>query len=245
VALVQAKRLVQLGVVDACLVVGVMANLSPMEWQGFLQLGALGGHGFAEAPHQACRPFDALAEGFVYGQAAAAMLLESECSARSRGAEPLAELAGGAVVLHGTASADPSRDGETRAMKGALRDSGLQPKDAVYINTHGTSTPLGDRTELDALVETFGEHFPNLWLNSTKPITGHALTAAGVVEAVATVLQVRQSFLHPHLNLGTPIDARARWVGEKAISVPVPVAMSNSFGFSGINTSVVLRRWPS
>jgi malonyl-ACP decarboxylase len=242
VGIIQASRLIRAGVVDACLAVGALVDLSPMEWQGFHNIGAMGGKRFRDAPQQACRPFDAAHEGFIYGQAAACLVLESQASAARRGAHALCEIAGGAIALHATASADPDADGAARAMTGALRDAGVAAHEIQYVNTHGTSSPLGDRTEIDALENVFAEAFPSVWLNSTKSLAGHTLTAAGTLEAVATIVQMQGDFLHPNLNLVTPISAQARFCGGEAIAAETRVAMSNSFGFGGINASVILRR---
>ncbi|HEY8357025.1 MAG TPA: beta-ketoacyl synthase N-terminal-like domain-containing protein [Ramlibacter sp.] len=245
VALVQGLRLVRAGVVDACLVVGVVADLSPMELQGYHVIGALGGRKYRDDPERACRPFDAGHEGFIPGQAAACMVLESEASARGRGAPLLARLAGGAIALHGTSQPDPSADGELRAMAGALRDAGLAEAAVDYVNTHGTASPRGDAAEIEALQALFGERLPQVWLNATKALTGHCLSSAGVVEAIATILQLRAGRLHPNLNLADPIHPHARFCGPAAQTAQVRTALSNSFGFGGINTSIVLQREPA
>jgi malonyl-ACP decarboxylase len=243
VGIIQGMRLIQTGLADTCLVVGVVADLSPMEMQGFHALGAMGGKQFREMPEKACRPFDAQHEGFIYGQAAACVVLEAGDVADARGAASLAEILGGAINLHATASPQPDVDGEARAMRGALLQSGLVPSDVAYMNTHGTSSPLGDVTEARAIEQVFGAHFPNVWLNATKGLTGHCLNSAGVVELIATVIQMREGSLHPNANLEKPIHA-GRFVGATAVRERVDVAMSNSFGFGGINTSIVLRRCP-
>jgi malonyl-ACP decarboxylase len=143
--------------------------------------------------------------------------------------------------LHGTASTEPDADGEARAMRTALRQSGVATDAIRYLNTHGSSSPLGDRVELEAIRLVFGDHFPEIWLNATKALTGHCLNSAGIVELIACVLQMQGGFLHPNRNLDEPIDARARFCGGTAMRQQMRVAMSNSFGFSGINTSIVLR----
>jgi malonyl-ACP decarboxylase len=242
VGVIQAARLIQAGLADACLVVGVAAELSPMEMQGFHVIGAMGGKRFRDQPEKACRPFDAQHEGFIYGQAAACLVLESAESTDARGAESLASILGGAIRLHATASPSPDRDGEAEAMRAALSASGIAASEVDYVNTHGTSSPLGDRTEIEAIVQVFGEHFPKVWLNATKGMTGHCLNSAGVVEVIATVVQMREGFIHPNINLENPIHATARFAGAATERAPIHVAMSNAFGFGGINTSIVLRR---
>lgn len=242
VGIIQAQRLIQAGVVDACLVIGVMANLSPMEIQAFHAIGAMGGKVFHDRPQQACRPFDTQHEGFIYGQASACLVLESAASAGRRNAPVLARVAGGAIRLHACASSEPSRPGEADVMRAALQQSGLEPGDIDYLNTHGSSSPLGDSVELDAISDVFGAHFPQLWLNATKGLSGHCLYSAGVVEAIASVIQIQQGFLHPNLNLDTPIRPDARFSSSVAEHVGIATTMSNSFGFGGINTSIVLQK---
>lgn len=242
VGVIQAMRLIQAGVVDACLVVGVVADLSPMEIQGFYTIGAMGGKQFHDRPEQACRPFDALHEGFIYGQASASLLLESDASAKRRNAPCLARLSGGAITLHATASPGPDLDGESRAMHAALRQSGLQPDAIDYLNTHGSSSPMGDQVEIAAIEQVFGSHFPQLWLNATKSLTGHCLYSAGVVEIIASVIQMQEGFIHPNLNLDDPINRNARFSQKTATPATIATAMSNSFGFGGINTSIVLQK---
>jgi len=241
VGIIQGMRLIQAGLADACLVVGVVADLSPMEVQGFHALGAMGAKQFRDAPEKACRPFDTRHEGFIHGQASACVVLEAGDVAAARGATSFAEILGGAINLHATASPQPDAGGEARAMRGALAQSGLAPDDIGYVNTHGTSSPLGDATEVRAIEQVFGTHFQHVWLNATKGLTGHCLNSAGVVELIATVVQMREGFLHPNANLENPIQA-ARFVGATAVREHVDVAMSNAFGFGGINTSIVLRR---
>jgi malonyl-ACP decarboxylase len=243
VALIQGLRLVRFGLVDCCLVVGVPADLSPVELQGFMNLGAMrSGPVPAAGPATACRPFDAGRAGFVPGQAAACLVLESEASARQRGAAILAELAGGAIALDANRLSNPSAEGESRSMAKALADAGLAPGDIDYLNTHGTASPLGDETELQAIRATFGEQAGRVWINATKALTGHCLWSAGLVEAVATVQQMRQGFVHPNPNLAEPVAAGFRFAGRRAEAAEIRAALSNSFGFGGINSSIVIRK---
>ncbi|MFM8444712.1 MAG: beta-ketoacyl synthase N-terminal-like domain-containing protein [Methylococcus sp.] len=240
IGLIQAVRLLRADVVDACLVCGILADPSPMEWQAFLNLGAMGGQTGEILPAEACRPFDQAHAGFIFGQGSATVVLESSDSARRRGRAGLLELRGGSVILHGSAGSDPSREGEARAMAAALAQSGLRPQEIGYVNSHGTSTPLGDAVELAALKDVFGDAFYQPWINSTKALTGHCLHAAGVVELIATALQVQGGFLHGNPNLVNPIDPAARFCGRSLQRIQVGAALSNSFGFGGINTSLVV-----
>ncbi|WP_030257036.1 MULTISPECIES: beta-ketoacyl synthase N-terminal-like domain-containing protein [Streptomyces] len=230
VAIVNAARLVASGAVDVCLVVGALADLTPMERAAFRNLGAM-----ADGPEPPGSPFDGAHRGFVPGQAAACLVLEA-------GAErPLAEVAGYAMALDGNSLADPDESGEVRAVRRALAVAGLDPADIAYVNTHGSGSRLGDRTELDALRRVFGPHSGRPWLNATKGMTGHCLGAAGVVEAVATVVQMRDGFVHPNVGLRDPIETGWRFVGAEAVDVAVPTALSTSFGFGGFNACVVLK----
>ncbi|MEW6735274.1 MAG: beta-ketoacyl synthase N-terminal-like domain-containing protein [Acidobacteriota bacterium] len=242
VAIIQGYRLLQCGVVDVCLVVGAMADLSPVEFQAFTALGAMGGKRFGKIPEQACRPFDRNCEGFIYGQGSGCLILETQESANARNAEIVAQIAGGALVLDGNRLADPSQEGEAKAMSAAMQQSGIKPTEVNYINAHGTASPLGDRTEIAAIKNLFGNGVKKIWINSSKSLIGHCLYASGVVEAIATIVQMCNGFVHPNLNLDQPIDTDCRFVSRSSETAEIIVALSNSFGFGGINSSLVLRR---
>jgi malonyl-ACP decarboxylase len=238
-AIVQAARQIQSGCTDVCLVVGALFDLSAWECQGFRNLGAMGSSRFQEQPSAACRPFDQDSDGFIYGEGSAALVLESAEHARQRGARPYGRLLGWSSVLDGNRQANPSEAGEVRAMQAALQMADVTAAQISYVNTHGTSSPLGDRTELTALNAVGLRQAP---LNATKSLTGHCLTAAGVVEAAATLLQMEAGRLHPTRNLVNPLDDSFCWVGETGMSAEIEYALSNSFGFGGINTTLVFGR---
>ncbi len=242
VAIIKACQLIKLGIADVCLAVGCCAELSPMEIQSFINLGGMGGRTFLEKPLEACRPFDVEHEGFIYGQASACLVLESEEHALGRNADILSFVSGGAIALDANRLSNPSEEGEVRAMSTALREAGLDIEDIDYINTHGTSTPLGDITEVNAIKRLFGKRVNEIWTNSTKGLTGHCLYSAGVVEAVATIVQMQEGFLHPNLNLCIPIDYDCKFCSAKFIDAEVRTALSNSFGFGGINTTIILEK---
>lgn len=242
VALLRAYQLIHYGLQEACLVVGALAELSPLELQGFYNLGAMGGHHFADTPEKACRPFDVAHEGFIYGQAAGCLILESLASAQQREVPVLGYVLGGAAVLDGNSLSNPTAYGEIRAMQQALQVSGITKEKIDYISTHGTSSPLGDQTEVEAIHAVLGERSREVLLNSTKSLTGHCLWSAGVIEAIATIIQMQQEFIHPTLNLDNPIVETCSFVGKKSESYKIQAALSNSFGFGGINTSLVLSR---
>jgi malonyl-ACP decarboxylase len=144
------------------------------------------------------------------------------------------------VKLSANALADPSFWDEARVMEEALAQAGREPQAVDYVNAHATSTPAGDAAELRALRHVFGGAFHRPWINATKALTGHCLGAAGVLEAVATVVQMAGGFVHPNPHLEEPIDADARFVPRRAQQVPIRVALSNSFGFGGFHSAVVL-----
>jgi malonyl-ACP decarboxylase len=226
----------------ACLVVGAMMDLSGIELRAFRSAGALAALEDGDDPARICRPFDRDRRGFVYGQASACLVLEPLSAARARGARIWGEVAGASVALDGNRSADPHPGGQARAMRAALLQAGLGPDDLHYLNAHATASQLGDEVELTALADVLGAARERIWLNSTKALTGHALTAAGVVEAVATILQMDGGFVHPNPSLVTPLRPDFRFAGDKAADARIDAAMSNSFGFGGFNTSVVLKR---
>ncbi|MBI3688119.1 MAG: polyketide beta-ketoacyl:ACP synthase [Actinobacteria bacterium] len=240
VAIINAARLVAGGELDACLVVGALTALSAMEAQAFHNLGAMAGAAGADGPQQRCRPFDTRREGFVPGEAAGCLVLESAGSAARRGAEPLARVAGYAARLAGTSLPEPDLRGEVGVMTEALRRAELIPAEVDYVNAHGTGSPLGDDVEAAALRAVFGPDRPGPWINSTKALIGHCLCAAGVVEAIAAVVQMRGGFVHANPNLDESIAPDLRLVGRRAEPAEVRVAVSNGFGFGGFNTSVVL-----
>lgn len=242
VAIVKGCQMIQLGLAEVCLVVGIMADLSPVLMQGFYNLGAMGGKRFLDRPDCACRPFDRAAEGFIYGQAAAALVLESPSAARQRGISAHCEVAGGATMLHGHALTEPGVDGEARAMRAALAQADAAADDVTYINAHGTSAPAGDAAEVAALRKVFGDALGEIYVNATKGLTGHCLCAAGVAEAVAVMVQMKDGFIHPNVNLDAPIADDCRFADATAVEADTAVAISNSFGFGGINSCLVLRR---
>ncbi|MFB7664923.1 beta-ketoacyl synthase N-terminal-like domain-containing protein [Kitasatospora sp. NPDC056138] len=238
---ITGARLVELGAVDVCLVVGALVDLSPLQTRGYLTLGAMAAVGPPGTPPPGA-PFDADHRGFSPGQAAAVVVLESAASARARGRAASAVLRGYGSALDGNQLADPSAAGEARAMRTALRRAGLAPREIGYVNTHGTASPLGDRTELAALRLALGDEAGTPWINSTKAVTGHCLASAGVVETVATVLQLERGFVHPTPGLRRPIDPGYRFAGTAAEGARPGFALSNGFGFGGFNTSLLLAR---
>ncbi|MEX0760286.1 MAG: beta-ketoacyl synthase N-terminal-like domain-containing protein, partial [Tistlia sp.] len=239
-AIFQAWHWLRSGLLDACLVVGANSDLSPLELEAFELLGALGGAGWEDRPEQACRPFDRRHGGFLWGQGSGALLLERQEAAAARGAPLLGEILGAAVAMDGNHLPDSSAEGELRAMRGALAAAGLGPEAVDYVNAHATSTPLGDETECAALRSLFGARAGAVRVNATKGLTGHCLSAAGVVETVACLLQLEGGFLHPNRNLVEPIDPLLGFVGARAEPASPRVMLKNGFGFGGFNSSLLL-----
>lgn len=237
-ALIQACRLLALDAAGHCLVVGALSELSAAEYRALHDSGALAS-GAGQAPASVCRPFDASRGGFVHGHGAAAVVVERACTARKRGARPLAAIAGFAQRLDGRRGTRPDPDGQTATIRAALSSAGLRPDDVDYVNAHATGSKLGDAAEAESLARVFGA---GPLVNATKELTGHCLSGSGVVEAVATVIQLRDGFCHPNPNLRSPGDPRLNYVGQKAVQAPLRVALSTSFAFSGVNAAIVFTR---
>ncbi len=202
--------------------------------------------GFAEHPQQASRPFDRNRDGFVMGEGAGLLVIESLEHALARGATPLAELVGygtSADAYHLTAGPEDG-SGARRAMQQALQQAGLSPDDVQHINAHATSTPVGDNGELASIRALFGAN-ASVAISSTKSATGHLLGAAGGIEAIFTVLALRDQIVPPTLNLTNPDEAATglNLVALTARKMPMTYAFSNGFGFGGVNASVLFRRW--
>jgi len=243
VALFQAFTWLRAGVLDACLVLGANMDLSPLELEAFNALGALGGEGWETRPTAACRPFDRAHGGFIWGEGSGAVVLERADRAVSRGAARLGELLGVSLVMDGNHLPDSSVAGEVRAMQEALASAARVPADIGYLNAHGTGTPLGDRTECAAIRAVFGDGAGRVAVNATKSMIGHSLSAAGVIEFIACLLQMNGGFLHGTLNLDDPIDPTLDFVAGPVARAGAPaIAMSNGFGFGGFNSSMVIQR---
>ncbi|MEY4483322.1 MAG: hypothetical protein RL693_774 [Verrucomicrobiota bacterium] len=242
--ILQAYRQIKYGLCQACIVVGALADFSPVELRAFQHAGALGGSRFSDQPEKACRPFDRDRDGFIYGQGSACLILESSKQANERGASVWGQIGGGAACLDGNRSSNPSVAGEIRVMRQALAEAGHAIEEVQYINAHATSSLLGDEVEVKAIKEVFGSHLENVSINATKGLIGHCLYAAGAVEAVATLIQMKRGFLHPNANLENPIDRECRFIGLTAEAKRTELALNNSYGFGGINTSIVLKSYP-
>ncbi|MFD9789946.1 beta-ketoacyl synthase N-terminal-like domain-containing protein [Streptomyces sp. NPDC059070] len=240
-AVIEAAEAVASGRVDACVAVGALMDLSYWEHLGLHAMGAMAPESGADAPELACRPFDAGRGGFVFGEACGALVVE-RVGARPAPVRPYAQLSGWSVQLDGNRNPNPSLEGEVRAIGQALERAGLAAGDIDYVNPHGTASPVGDRTEADALLAA---GLTRARVNATKSITGHGLTAAGAVEAVAALLQMRHGRLHPTRNLVEPIEDRLRWVRGEAVEAEIEHCLSLSMGFGGINTALCMSKCES
>ncbi|HLI02886.1 MAG TPA: beta-ketoacyl-ACP synthase II [Terracidiphilus sp.] len=239
-------RMILHGDADAMIAGGSEAAVTPMSVGGFAAMRALSTRN--DEPTRASRPFDKDRDGFVIGEGAGILILEELEFARRRGAKILAEIIGygmSADAYHMTGIA-PEGQGAQRSMRAALRDAGIDPTEVGYINAHATSTPAGDGNESQAIEAVFGDHARSgaLKISATKSMTGHLLGGAGGLEAGITVLALQNQMLPPTINLeNADPECRLDYVPNKAISHSFDVALSNSFGFGGINASLVMRRW--
>ena len=244
-ALIDAMNYIRLGYCDVIVSGGSEAAVTLAGVGGFGAMHALSTRN--ESPETASRPFDANRDGFVLGEGAGALILEEYEHAKARGAKIYAEVLGGGLssdAYHMTAP-HPDGKGVVQVMRNCLKDAGLKPEDVDAINTHGTSTPLGDVAELKAISEVFGDHAPNININSTKSMTGHLLGAAGAIEAIASILAMQHSLVPPTINHTTAdenIDTRLNLTLNKAQEREVNVALSNTFGFGGHNACIIFKK---
>ncbi len=244
-AISAACMLLMSGQADAVLAMGTESALSPLFILGLSSAHALSTNN--DDPQGASRPFDRDRDGFVIGEGGGALIIETEDNAKRRGAKILAEVAGFANCTDGyhVTSPHPEGIGAVFCMKKALENAGLQPEDVDYINTHGTSTPVGDPIETAAVTELFGGHAKEMAVTSTKGATGHMMAAGGVTEAIACIQAIRTGIIPPTLNLEN-LDEKCEklnYVPGKAIRMEVTAAMSNSFGFGGQNSSVIFKKF--
>jgi 3-oxoacyl-[acyl-carrier-protein] synthase II len=243
-AIGDAGRLVALGDADVMVAGGTESPINRVSMAGFAAARALS-TGFNDTPERASRPYDRDRDGFVMAEGAGAVVLEEYEHAKRRGAKIYAELIG--YGLSGDAyhitSPSPDGDGAIRCMTAALKRAGISPAEVDYINAHGTSTPLGDEIELGAVQRIVGNDAARLSMSSTKSSIGHLLGAAGAVEAIFSILAIRDQVAPPTINLDNPsVETPIDLVPHKAKKRPISVALSNSFGFGGTNASLVFRK---
>ena len=237
-------EILQRGDADVMIAGGSEAIIIPLTIAGFCSMKAMSTRN--EEPTKAMRPFDATRDGFVCGEGAGIVVLETLEHAQARDARIYAEIVGYGMTgdAHHMTAPDPEGDGAARAMAMAVRDAGLEPSAVGYINAHGTSTPYNDKFETLAIKRVFGEHARRLAVSSTKSMTGHLLGAAGGIEAIATVLALHHGVLPPTINYETPDpDCDLDYIPNQARKQNVEVAISNAFGFGGTNATLAFRAY--
>ena len=237
-------KIIERGAAEMMICGGSEATVTPMGVGGFAAMKALSTRN--ENPAAASRPFDAQRDGFVVGEGAGILILESLEHAQKRNAPILAEIVGYGMSGDAYHITQPAEDGNGafRVMKAAIKDAKLSPEDIGYVNAHGTSTPLGDAIETRALKRVFGERAKNVPISSTKSMTGHLLGGAGGLEAGICVLALRDQILPPTINQETPDpECDLDYIPNTARKTSVEYALSNSFGFGGTNAALIFKRW--
>lgn len=244
-AMIDALNYIRLGLCDVIVTGGSEAAVTIAGMGGFNSMHALSTRN--DSPETASRPFDAERDGFVLGEGAGAIVLEEYEHAKARGAKIYAEVIGGGMssdAYHMTAP-HPEGIGVIAVMKNCLENAGISPEEVDHINTHGTSTPLGDVAELKAISQVFGDHAKNININSTKSMTGHLLGAAGAIESIASILAMENGIVPPtinHSNIDENINPELNLTLNKAQKREIKVAMSNTFGFGGHNACVAFKK---
>ncbi|MFQ5720446.1 MAG: beta-ketoacyl-ACP synthase II, partial [Acidobacteriota bacterium] len=243
-AIGDAFRLIQHGYADAMIAGGAESVITPLAVGGFCAMRALSSHR-NDAPAAASRPFDLERDGFVMGEGAGIVVLESAENAQSRSASPYCEIVGYGMSgdAHHVSAPSPDGDGPIRVMRATLADAGVEPSAVDYINAHGTSTPAGDRVETLAIKKVFGDHAARLAISSTKSMTGHLLGAAGGLETAIMARSIRDGRVPPTINLDTPDpDCDLDYVADGTRALDVRHALNNGFGFGGTNGALLLRK---
>ena len=243
-ALGNAFNMIRTGSAEILLSGGTEAIINPVAVATMAQMGALS-KGFNDAPEQASRPFDLKRDGFVLGEGAGVLVLESEEHARARGATILAEYIGAGWSFDATDDAAPDKVGQSLAMSRALKSAGISGADVSWLNAHGTGTPYNDKTETAAIKLAFGEEAAyRAKISSIKSMTGHSAAAAGGIEAVASVLAIRDNVIPPTIHYDFPDpECDLDYTPNKARQAQIDIVLSNSFGMGGQNASLILRRW--
>ena len=244
-ALVDSLNYIRLGYCDVIVSGGSEAGVNITGMAGFNAMHALSTRN--DSPSTASRPFDVTRDGFVLGEGSGTLILEEYEHAKARGAKIYAELLGAGLSsdAHHITAPDPEGEGVKAVIKNCLNDANIKVNEVDAINTHGTSTPLGDIAELKAISEIFGEHAPNININSTKSMTGHLLGASGAIEAISVILSMQNGLVPPtinHKNIDENIDQNLNLTLNKAQKKDVNIAMSNTFGFGGHNACVLFKK---
>lgn len=238
----ESYRLIQRGDADVMICGGAEATIRPTGMAGFCSMRAMSTRN--DEPEKASRPFDTERDGFVMGEGAGVLILESLEHAQKRGAQIYGEVIGYGLSADAHHMTEPDPNGPERCMNMAIRDAGIKPEQIDYINAHGTSTPVGDRSETTAIKRALGDHAYKVAISSTKSMTGHLLGAAGGVEGIICGLTLKHGVIAPTINLEHPDpECDLDYVPNEARRADVQVAMSNSFGFGGHNATIILKKY--
>jgi 3-oxoacyl-[acyl-carrier-protein] synthase II len=241
-AIGDSMRMIQRGEADVMICGGAEATIRPTALGGFCAMRAMSTRN--DEPTKASRPYDVNRDGFVMGEGAGVLVIESLEHAQKRGAHIYGELIGYGMSGDAFHMTDPDPDGAARCMMKALKDAGIAPEAVDYINAHGTSTPIGDKSETEAIKRAFGDHAYKLAVSSTKSMTGHLLGAAGGVEAIISALAMNNERIPPTINLDNQDPAcDLDYVPHKPRDAKLNVVLSNSFGFGGHNATIIMRKY--
>jgi 3-oxoacyl-[acyl-carrier-protein] synthase II len=241
-AIGDSMRMIQRGEADVMICGGAEATIRPTGLGGFCAMRAMSTRN--DEPERASRPYDKDRDGFVMGEGAGVLVIESLEHAKKRGARIYAELIGYGMSGDAFHMTDPDPDGASRCMSKALKDAGIEPNTVDYINAHGTSTPIGDKSETEAVKRTFGEYAYKLAVSSTKSMTGHLLGAAGGVEAIISALALTNGRIPPTINLDNQDpECDLDYVPHQPRDAKLNVVLSNSFGFGGHNATIIMRKY--
>lgn len=226
----------------AVVVVGAVHDVAPIDMHAMALIGAISQASFNECPERASRPFDRRREGFVPAHGGGALILEDADHAERRGARIYAEIVGVETSADANHLPDPSEDGEVRAMQRVLKATGVQPEHIDYVNGHFTSTPLGDPTEIRAIKRVFGKHAYQVKMNATKSMVGHTLGSSAIVELIGAVLQMNKGRLHPSINIDElDVEVDLDVCANHAADWPIHYLLKNTFGFGGLNASILVK----
>lgn len=238
-AIIEAIKSVLSGQVDVCIAMGALMDLSYIECQALRSLGAMGSDRYIERPDLACRPFDQMRDGFIFGESCGVVVIERMDHMSRRQLKPYGKIGGWAMKVDGNRNPNPSYEGEVLVIREALKLAKLSPNEIDYINPHGTGSPIGDEVELKAIKDS---QLSNAYINATKSITGHGLSSAGTIEVIATLLQMKESRLHPTRNLLKPMCPSLNWVTQGSIQHNITNAITLSMGFGGFNTALCIQK---
>ena len=238
IGILNACMLIRSNILDSCLVVGPVTEFHTLAIKGFHNMGALGGYNFYDKPNEACRPFDMEHGGFIPGQAAASIFLtEANHILKSK---ELCKIRKCTEILHCTRKTQPNLETEEKVMADVICDDNVDG--VLYINAHGTSTPLGDEVEVQAISNAFGQKLDRVFVNSTKGLVGHCMNSAGIVETIASVLQINNKFIHKNMNLINEINKNENLPKNIIKNIEIENTLNNAFAFNGINTSILIKR---